>query len=159
MANSRPVTDYLQQIDQSTWILGGRLKVILSPHEPKSGISWSSGEGPFFSVAMLRTEKYRSFQFVLTLLENGTSEAAESSHPVSPVHHGGTIHAVWKLGKPYIKVMIPNGPAITREHTTLQALMNLRRSFAIQKVLFHGEWNGRYVLITRKVRGQAISQA
>lgn len=85
--------------------------------------------------------------------------AAEPSRPVSPVYYGGTIHAVWKLGEAYIKVMVPDGSAITREHTTLQALKNLRRSFGIPEVLFHGEWNGRYVLITRKVRGQTISQA
>lgn len=87
------------------------------------------------------------------------TEASELSHPVPPIYYGGTIHAVWKLGEAYIKLMIPDGPAITREHTTLQALANLQLGFAVPEVLFHGEWNGRYVLITRRLPGQTISQA
>jgi hypothetical protein len=47
----------------------------------------------------------------------------------------------------------------TREHVTLQALHQRNVTFAIPEVLYHGEWEGRYYILTTEVSGQSLQQA
>ena len=68
-------------------------------------------------------------------------------------------HAVWKVGNAFLKIIVPDSPLATREHVTLQALSAETFSFAIPKVLFHGECAGRYHIVLTEIPGKTVISA
>ena len=68
-------------------------------------------------------------------------------------------HAVWKVGNAFLKIIVPDSPLATREHVTLQALSTETFSFAIPKVLFHGECAGRYHIVLTEIPGKTVISA
>ncbi|SMY30118.1 unnamed protein product [Zymoseptoria tritici ST99CH_1A5] len=108
---------------------------------------WSDGSGNFFKINELSDDHEPGFK----------TPRDEDTVPL--VHHAGDVHAVWKVGTAYLKVMIPATPLITREHITLQALQQRRCPIEVPRVIYHGEWDGRYYLIITEVPGITLDRA
>lgn len=79
------------------------------------------------------------------------------------VHEAGknSGHVIRKIGKAFLKLVIPHSKHATQEHVTLNAVKDLLSAdtFAIPRVLFHGEWNGRHFLATTEVPGITLHEA
>lgn len=146
MEVSRPVRDALQQVDERTWLLGDRMSITRRSGKSLEAPCWSDGNGCFFEITKNNA--------------NITSdEKLTIDDPFELVHDVGNVHAVWKIGTAFLKVMIPASAEITREHITLQALQGRGFTFATPSVLFHGEWDGKYYLIISQVPGATLSHA
>lgn len=67
-------------------------------------------------------------------------------------------HAAWKIDNSFLKVSIQESTATTREHVTLDAIHNMALGLHVRipEVLYHGEWDGRYYLITNGMPGQTL---
>jgi len=144
MANC-PVRESLRSFGENSWIFGNRLILSYEPGNSPNNISCGNND---FSYSISETnEPYISSQSISTYF------------PL--IHDAGDAHAVWKVGDAYLKISIPASPYSTREHVTLNSLhkKELCLGLRIPKVLYHGEWDGRYYLIVTGMPGQTLHQA
>jgi hypothetical protein len=152
---SRHVNESLRTISHNFWSIGDKL--ILSRDQNSKERLWCDSDEWCYSISPNTDAPSPSANLSPT----------HSPVPVSLVHEAACGirlnpgHAVWSIGNAYLKVMAiePSGVTATREHVTLQALHQRSVTFAIPEVLYHGEWEGRYYIITTEVPGQSLQQA
>lgn len=141
-----PVRESLRSFGDQSWIFGNKL--ILS-HEPgRSPNNISCGDNDFsYAISEIN--------------EPDVASQSTSTTPFPLVYDVGDAHAVWRVGDAYLKISIPASPHSTREHVTLNTLhqKELWLGLKIPKVLYHGEWDGRYYLIVTGMPGQTLHQA
>jgi serine/threonine protein kinase len=130
---------------RGTRVIGN--KIFLTRHSPGTHEStWSDEDGSTFSISEDLPE-----------VSPDTPLSSSTSFPL--VYDAGDAHAVWKIGNAYLKVAKIFDALETREHITLNAMNAQNLSFKIPSVLFHGEWDQRYYLVTSEVPGQTLHKA
>lgn len=136
------VRDSIRAISEDTWIVGNKL---LLRREAKSPENIPDSDGDF-SYALRE---------VCSPL---TSQQPSATIPFPLVYDAGDVHAVWKVGDSFLKIVIPSSETATREHVTLDTIhrMALGLHVSLPKVLYHGEWDGRYYLIVTAMPGQTL---
>lgn len=138
----------MRTIGDRQWSIGGLFCLSLSP-KPILGAkcNWSDGKGLSYSVTNMTQETQPG--------------KAQEDFPV--VHEAGmnSGHIVWKIGEAFLKLVIPHSKNVTREHVTLDAVKDMLSAdtFAIPRVLFHGDWNGRYFLAVTEMPGVNLHEA
>lgn len=144
---STAVRDSIQALTEDSWIVGGKL---LISREAKSPNNIPSGDDDFLYA-------FRELD------EPPTIRSSTAKIPFPLVYDVGLIiaHAVWKIGDSFLKVIVPSSTTATREHVTIDAIskMALDLPVRILKVLYHGEWDGRYYIITTQMPGQTLDSA
>lgn len=143
---SAAVRDSLRAIDEDTWIIGGKLLLSRAPRRSPDNIS--SGEDDF-SYAFCEVEG------------PPPGKQSASAIPFPLVYDAGDSHAVWKVGDSYLKIIVPDSQKTTREHVTLDRIRHMLdgSGLHIPKVLYNGEWEGRYYLIVTGMPGQTLDRA
>lgn len=138
-----PVRDLLKAENEHAWIVGGRYR--LQQHKTEvPDYLWVSQDQNYFTISSI--DRYEG--------------PLASSQPFPLVYDVGDAHAIWDLGEVFLKITVPRAVLATREHVTIEAVRNMRQpGFAVPKVLFHGEWDGRYFLILSRVPGQTLNAA
>jgi hypothetical protein len=144
------VNESLRAISHCSWSVGGKL--IISRQKDSTGICCDS-DGWYYSISD-------------TGDPSPITPVPPTPVPFPLVYEAGCGlrlnlgHAVWKIGNAYLKVMaIESKSTATREHITLRALRERDVPFTIPEVLYHGEWDGRYYIITSEVPGRSLQQA
>lgn len=142
---SRAVRESIRAVTENSWIVGGKL---LISREAKSPNNIPSGDDDF------------SYAF-RELDEPPTTQRSTAKIPFPLVYDAGDAHAVWKIGDSFLKVVIPSSTTTTREHITLELISEkaLDLPVRIPKVLYHGEWGGRYYVIVTLMPGQTLDSA
>jgi hypothetical protein len=142
---STAVRDSICAIDGNSWIIGGKLMLSREAGSSKGNIT-SGKDG--FSYA------FREL--------SGPPPASRPSLalPFPLVYDVGDAHAVWKIGDSFLKVIIPDSQETTREHDTLNTIRPMLRGTMVDipKILYHGEWDGRYYLIVTGMPGQTLDR-
>jgi len=144
---TRHVNKSLGTIDENTWAVNEKFLLIRRRCQPKTqeagNHAWQGDEGWSYALA-------------------GSNEPLPPPHEIEKDAGGVTIysgHAVWKIGNAFLKIIVPDSPLATREHTTLQALSVETFSFEIPRVLFHGEWAGRHHIVLSEIPGKTVIEA
>lgn len=90
-----------------------------------------------------------------------TAQQPTARIPFPLVYDAGDVHAVWKIGDSFLKIVVPSSMTTTCEHISLDIVskMALNLPVRIPKVLYHGERGGRYHLIITQVPGQTLDSA
>lgn len=87
------------------------------------------------------------------------SKPLDSGGIIRLVYDVGDAHAVWKIGKAYLKAKIIQFTGETKEHSTLEGVKDMGLSCKLPEVLYHNEWDGRYYLVVSEVVGQRLAEA
>lgn len=151
---ARHVNKSLRTIDENTWAVNERFLLTRQRQqtEKEAGShAWKDGEG--WSYAL--TEPTEPLP---------PPHEIEKPVPFPLVYDAGGLtiysgHAAWKIGNAFLKIIVPDSPLATQEHVTLQTLSTETFSFAIPKVLFHGEWAGRYHIVLTEIPGKNLIEA
>lgn len=146
---SRRVSESLRPVSLSSWSLGDN--IILSRQQNVEG-RWRDNDGRCYSIS---TEDRLP-----------TPPGSFLPVPFPLIYDAGCGlrldfgHAVWKIGNAFLKVLATGSLSdTTREHITLQALCQRNVAFSMPDVLFHGEWEGRYHIVTSEVPGLPLQRA
>lgn len=141
--SSDPIADYIREVDARTWIIGGT--ILLSREGSPSNTSWGDGNGKFFNIAESESPPPQSRPL-----------SAQSN--IQLIHNVGEESAVWRIGEAYCKVKNLKCADFTREHTTLRFVKGKRpTTFEMPSVIYHGEHNGRYLIILNRLHGETIA--
>jgi aminoglycoside phosphotransferase len=141
----RAVRDSIREVDANTWLIGDR--ILLSRQAlPLSGPSWGNGSGSCYVVSDAPSPP-------------PPSKPLPAGSEFRKVYDAGDSAAAWFIGDAVCKVKILN-PNSTREHITLGFLhRQVSLSFAVPKVHYHAEYDGRYYIITSKIAGETLTEA
>jgi hypothetical protein len=151
---TRHVNKSLRTIDENTWAVGEKYLLSRERQQTEGGSgshAWKDDEGWYYAL----TEPIEPLP---------PPHEIEQAVPFPLVYDAGGMtiysgHAVWKVGNAFLKIIVPDSPLATREHVTLQELSTETFSFEIPKVLFHGEWAGRYHIVLSEIPGKTVIQA
>lgn len=141
------VRDSILVVDEQTWLIGGQL-LLSCERASCSAPEKIPGDGA-------------ALCFSFREVDTPPPSSATETQPFPLVYDVGDAHAVWKIGKSYLRVMKLISPYIARQHDILNAMHRIVSSLDVRlpKVLYHGEWDGRYYLITSEVPGQTLEEA
>lgn len=142
---STAVSESIRAIDGQSWIIGDKL--ILSHEAGISKNNITSGKDGF-------SYAFREVTGPLPGSRPG------STVPFPLMYDACDIHAVWKAGDSFLKVIIPDSQEMTREHITPNGIRHMLSGTEVNipEVLYHGEWNGRYYLIVTGMPGQTLDR-
>jgi serine/threonine protein kinase len=138
------VRDSIREVNASTWLIGD--KIILSRQAlSSSGPSWG--------------DEYYSFYTVSDVSSPPPSKPLPANSDIRKIYDAGDVAAVWFIGDAVCKIKIVE-PNSTREHVTLGFLRNQASiSFAVPKVYYHAEYDGRYYIIISRISGETLAAA
>ncbi|KAK0701521.1 hypothetical protein B0T21DRAFT_455797 [Apiosordaria backusii] len=147
--DSCPVRESIREINDKSWVIGGRILLSRQSLPPSSGTFWGDGTGSFYTI----TDAPHPPSEYLPL--------PATSHPFEKVYDVGDAHATWIIGEAALKVqLVPKEiPSVTREHVTINEVKKRSFSFAIPEVYHHAEFEGRYYIFLSKIHGETLSQA
>nr|POF14349.1 hypothetical protein CFP56_03373 [Quercus suber] len=144
------VRDSLRQVNDSSWIIGGKL--LLTRYAQDKQIhadelipTWSAGPESYFMITEPR--------------HLPAPQTPQPEIPFVKVYDAGDAHVCWKIGDAFLKLIEIDDPGVTPEHVTIRYLETLKLNFTIPKVHYHGEWDDRYYLILSQVPGQTLMKA
>jgi len=143
------VRDSIETVDEQTWLIGGRLLLSRTSNQTPKEHGVIPGDTDDHSYSLRE-------------LDGSPPHAqASPSQPFPLVYDVGDAHAAWKIGKAYLKIVKSESPHVAREHSILHAMHQLEISFdlSLPRVLYRGEWDDRYYLITSEVSGQTLDRA
>jgi aminoglycoside phosphotransferase len=145
----RPVNQSIQEINDHAWVIGDRI-LLSRTDSPCADYTWrDDGHGSFYIIADAPSP----------LPPSRRPLSATTKPAFNMVYDAGEKSAVWSIGDAFCKVKILD-PDTTREHVTLNYLHHKRPlSFAIPKVHYHAEYDGRYYIILSKLPGLTLSEA
>ncbi|KAL8371896.1 hypothetical protein RB595_001617 [Gaeumannomyces hyphopodioides] len=138
-----PVVDCIGEVDQSTWIIAGRLLLKHHPEAttPPPGTSWSAGRhwGGYYTLEDAPQPLPKAYP----VDESGPQRRFEMRY----VDH---VKAVIGIGSVLLKIQIvrPHFPHAAREHAILNWLAERKESFSFEfpEVVAHYVLDGRYYL-------------
>jgi hypothetical protein len=140
---STAVRDSWREIEDDTWIIGGKIKLVRGP-APLLDSSWIDDDGTYFTAFEADKED----------IDAAIQHPAPKT-PFKLVYDAWDAHAVWQVGNAFVKVAIIAGPLITREYVTLAAVhAMLGLGFRLPNVIYHDEKGSRYFLIMSRVVGE-----
>ncbi|KND86903.1 hypothetical protein TOPH_08474 [Tolypocladium ophioglossoides CBS 100239] len=129
---------------QARHLFGDRILLSRRP-EPTPGMSWSDGNGSFYTMSEAPTPP-------------PPSRPLSATTHIKKVYDAGDASAVWDLGDAFCKAKNLD-PETTREHTTLAYLRSKPcLSFTIPHVYYHAEYDGRYYIILSRVAGETLGK-
>ncbi|KAK3333073.1 hypothetical protein B0T19DRAFT_417073 [Cercophora scortea] len=142
------VNDSIEQIDDSSWLIGGRMLLSRQQSLSSEQPSWSDGKGAFFVISDAPTPR------------PSPRSVAGTEGEIPRVYDADDLSAVWRAGEAFIKVQNIAFPQATREHVTLQFLEEKGKlDFEYPRALHHAEFDGRYYLIVSRVSGRTLQDA
>ncbi|KAH7017194.1 hypothetical protein EDB80DRAFT_564489 [Ilyonectria destructans] len=141
------IKNVLQEISETSWILGGKILLSRTSTPTPGKPSWSSGHGDFYTI----------------------SEAPSPMPPVrSPSYTDESLKllcyahewkATWRVSEAYLLVQKPVSPLSAREHTTLEYIQSKGDlGFVTPRVHYHDEFDGRYYLILNDMPGKCMQK-
>ncbi len=142
------VNDSIQAVNDTSWVIGGKLLLSRQPIPSPTQPSWSDSKSGFFVLS--------DAPLPLPLVQPHPEGSAE----LPLVYAAGDQSAVWCAGDAFIKVRDLRHQKFTKEHVTLEFMKGKRPlGFDIPEVLYHGEWIDRYYLIISRVPGITLAAA
>ncbi|KAK3692970.1 hypothetical protein B0T22DRAFT_525530 [Podospora appendiculata] len=142
------VNDSVEQIDDDSWLIGGRMLLSRQTSPVPGQPSWSDGKGAFFVLSDAPSPRPTP------------RSVARTEGEIPRVYDAGDQSAVWRAGEAFIKVQDISFPLATREHVTLRFLEEKGElDFEYPRALHHAEFHGRYYLIASRVSGRTLQDA
>ncbi len=142
------VNDSIESIATTTWLIGRNLLLSRQPSSSPTQPSWSDSNGQFFVLSPAPSPL------------PPTQPHQEDSTDLPRVYAAGDQSAVWRAGEAFIKIRGLEYPSVTREHVTLEFLRRRQPlGFEIPRVLYHGEWDGKYYQVLSRVPGMTLTEA
>lgn len=138
----------MQVLDEQTWLIGGKLVLSRIAHQT----SGERGDIP---------RDTGNHCYSLRELDNPLLDGSLSSSTSCPlVYDVGDAHAIWKIGKAYLKIVKTTLPHVARDHSIFNAMhqLHLVLDVDLPKVLYHSEWDARYYITTSEVSRQTLEQ-
>lgn len=140
----------ISEIDNDRWLIGNQLLLsrqssidATSSSSGKTVAAWSDGKGSFFMLSECPVQV-------------PASHALPNTSEIQKVHSVGEVSTVWRVGEAFVKVKEVL-PGATREHVTLQYLLNKKMSgFKIPRVYHHWESDGKYYIVLQSLPGQTL---
>ncbi|KAK4197628.1 hypothetical protein QBC40DRAFT_101337 [Triangularia verruculosa] len=139
------VRESIREINDNSWVIGGRILLSRQSSPPLSGTFWGDGTGSFYTITDAPHPPSEYFSLPAT-------------SPFEKVYDRGEVSAVWIIGEAVLKarrlqkMFLP----ATREHVTLNELKKRSLSFAIPEVYHHAEFDDRYYLFQSRIYGETL---